>query len=105
LICRFCQQWNPEEAIRCSFCNNAVQANEDLTRSGRITVEQARLPPVERGEGPRRITDVARALKREPDGYRRDMLRADLVWKIVVGVGIVLYLIWQFGSVFGLTCR
>lgn len=105
MTCRFCQQWNPEEAIRCSFCGNLVQATEDTTRSGRITVEQARLPPVQKDNEPRRLADLARDLKREPEGYRRDMLRADLIWKIVVGVGIALFLTWQFAGLLGLRCR
>jgi hypothetical protein len=35
LICKFCSQWNPEGEPRCCFCDNALDAEEDATLSGR----------------------------------------------------------------------
>jgi hypothetical protein len=92
LICRFCSQWNPDEALRCSFCANLARATEDATASGRVSKVQARVTassaPVVRGAGP------------EPD-FARDLRRADWVWQIVVAVGAglvgLLYLLGRCG--------
>ncbi len=32
--CPFCSQWNPPGQRRCSFCNNALDAQEDRTVAG-----------------------------------------------------------------------
>ena len=49
MICRFCSQWNPESAVRCSFCNNRTDATEDATLDGtpdyvRNTGEHVEIP-------------------------------------------------------------
>jgi hypothetical protein len=98
LICRFCNQWNPDGALRCCFCNNLSEATQDQTRAGRITVVSSLLPKVTREE--RSLAEVAKELKSEPEGYRRDMLHADLIWKIVVGIAIGLFALWQLAALF-----
>jgi hypothetical protein len=34
LICAFCEQWNPDGALRCCFCNNLLEGTEDTTLDG-----------------------------------------------------------------------
>jgi hypothetical protein len=102
VLCRFCSQWNPEGALRCCFCNNLSGATQDQTRGGRVTVVSARLPAVQR-DG-RSLAEVTEELKAEPEGYRRDMLRADLIWKIVVGIAVGLFALWQLAGLLG-RCR
>jgi hypothetical protein len=49
LICRFCDQWNPDGAARCVFCNNSVDAKEDLSASdpGSRTLPPLTVPKIQ----------------------------------------------------------
>lgn len=34
MICPFCEQWNPDHAERCVFCENAFRIGKDRTSHG-----------------------------------------------------------------------
>lgn len=69
--CRFCGQWNPPGALRCAFCQNATDAQQDQTTAGRtrMSAEQvAALPAPQRSmfDRPRQNRKVALDLQGIP---------------------------------------
>jgi len=94
LICPFCSQWNPENAVRCVFCRNPPDATEDQTVSGRLrlTAEQvAKIPEAPRGflDGPAKQPEWVRKLQ------TADKVTFPL-WAVLMAAGALLMLIGFF---------
>jgi hypothetical protein len=91
LICRFCSQWNPEQATRCCFCGNPADAVEDTTRAGRPSAAHQGLGPAKKtrrfGAGDARLARPERQLD-----------RAKLIGKVVVGVALGLWLLFKLSG-------
>lgn len=85
--CRFCGQWNPPGALRCAFCQNARDAEQDQTTLGRtrMSAEQvAALPAAQRS-----MFDAPPRLNRRVEVD----LRGIPVWALRVGLGVALALV------------
>ena len=85
MICRYCGQWNPDEAMRCSFCTNAKDALEDSTAEVRRSQAHAEIVPERPKDGP---LPSVRA-QGEPE-FSRALRLADHIWAIVGGIISVL---------------
>ena len=94
MICRFCQQWNPDPATRCCFCGNALDATEDATASGRPSAAYkglAQMPGEPHSPQPgRKIFPVG-----DPDLERHGKLldRAGLIIGAVIAIGIGIWML------------
>jgi len=87
LNCRYCGQWNPDTALRCSFCANAKDALEDATvqpRRSQVHSAEARIPAPPPGPLPSPLQPG-----QEPE-FSRALRLADRAWMVVVGVVVVL---------------
>ena len=98
MICRFCAQWNPDSASRCSFCDNAADAAEDTTRDGqpayiRNTGQQFQVPRAQASvfdrptnTGPVDLVDMWRK-----GGKDRVTLVAGVVILVVIALGMLIH--------------
>ncbi len=88
--CRYCGQWNPDEAARCSFCANAKDALEDASVEPRRTHPHVTLPAAvgkeqlsaRREEGP---PNLLRVRGPEPE-FRRALRHAEYASLIIGGI-------------------
>jgi hypothetical protein len=88
LNCRYCGQWNPDEAARCSFCANAKDGLEDATVAPRATsVQAAATLPAPPGEPA--LPDPLQVRGQDPE-LRRALRHAEHTWAMVGGIVTVL---------------
>jgi hypothetical protein len=79
LICRFCEQWNPDGAARCSFCHNAPGATDDETSAAQRAFAVASPPQAARPDPvapPARTPTLRRSTARRREAQPKAMLVA-----------------------------
>ena len=95
MICPFCSQWNPADTLRCSFCQNRLDAEEDRTVQGRITLSQRGL-----ADPSRRTTLVEDS--GEGSETAKILQKAETIWAIIIGVAIAAWIAFQ--AIFDVRC-
>ena len=96
MICHHCSQWNPGDILRCAFCNNVVDAEEDQTVRGRVTLSQ------------RGLADPSHALPTlvkedgEVSATGKQLQLADNIWKVIIAVAIAGWILFQI--IFDVSC-
>ncbi len=96
MICRFCSQWNPKDSIRCAFCNNPAEADEDLTASGRATLSQRGLADPKHAR-PTLVQDDG-----EVSATGKHIQLADNIWKVIIALAIAGWILFQI--IFDVRC-
>jgi len=98
LICRFCEQWNPDSANRCCFCDNPADAVEDGTTHGtpayiRNTGRQLQVPRAERSMFDERQKGVELNLGEmwRQGGSQRLMVIAGAVIALAIVLGMLIH--------------
>jgi hypothetical protein len=88
LICPFCSQWNPDNKLRCCFCSNRFDDQQDATATGR--------PAYERNTGGPVVQPIPSSLE-QPGRPARRFVSVDFGGKqleaVLVGAGVVIILI------------
>jgi hypothetical protein len=96
LICRFCQQWNPEVSTRCCFCNNLLAATEDATAGGRSSAAFKGLAQLPGEHAPQPGRKLFPAGEPELERHGKLLDRAGLVIGVVIAIAFGIYVLIRF---------